>query len=107
MPKAMLGVISSRVKALNHKVVQAKKDLELGAETSESAIKKAYLEKAKLFHPDAHLKNGDDENFNRINTAYHTLLDYSAAVRQSSKKDNFSLALDNVNENLILVKVKE
>ena len=96
------------VNALNpDKVVQAKEDLELGSETSESEIKKAYLEKAKLFHPDANQKNGDEESFNRINKAYHILLDYSAAVRQSSKKDNFSLAKENVNENLILVKVKE
>jgi len=96
------------VNALNpDKVVQAKEDLDLGSETSESEIKKAYLEKAKLFHPDANLKNGDLESFNRINKAYHTLLDYSAAVKQSSKKNYFSLAKEYVNENLILVKIKE
>ncbi|MEI7489968.1 MAG: GvpL/GvpF family gas vesicle protein [Bacteroidota bacterium] len=88
-------------------VVQATKELGLSGETSESEIKKAYLGKAKLFHPDAHLDNGDDESFQRINKAYHTLLDYSAAVRQSSKQEMISLTKENVLDNLILVKIKE
>lgn len=96
------------VQELNpEKVEQAKEELELGIETSESEIKKAYLEKAKLFHPDAHLKNNDEENFNRINKAYHTLIDYSALVRQSSKEGLISLAKEKVLDNLILVKIKE
>lgn len=96
------------VKELNPEhVAQAKKELELGEETSESEIKKAYLEKAKLFHPDAHQDNGDEENFNRINKAYHTLLDYSAGARQSSEENLISLAKEKVIENLILVKIKE
>jgi len=96
------------VQELNpEKVEQAKEELKLGVETSESEIKKAYLGKAKLFHPDAHLKNDDEENFNRINKAYHTLIDYSVAVRQSSKEDLISLAKEKVLDNLILVKIKE
>jgi len=96
------------VQELNpEKVEQAKEELKLGVETSESEIKKAYLGKAKLFHPDAQLKNDDEENFNRINKAYHTLIDYSVAVRQSSKEDLISLAKEKVLDNLILVKIKE
>ena len=96
------------VQELNpERVEQAKEELKLGVETSESEIKKAYLGKAKLFHPDAHLKNDDEENFNRINKAYHTLIDYSVAVRQSSKEDLISLAKEKVLDNLILVKIKE
>jgi len=96
------------VKELNpENVVQAKKELGVKEETSESEIKKAYLEKAKIFHPDAHLDNGDEENFNKINKAYHTLLDYLAAARQSSKEGLLSLEKEKVNENLILVTIKE
>jgi len=96
------------VKDLNsEQVEQARKELGLREETSESEIKKAYLEKAKLFHPDAHPDNGDEENFNRINKAYNTLLDYSVSARQSSKDDLISLAKEKVIENLILVKIKE
>lgn len=96
------------VKELNPEhVAQAKKELELREETSESEIKKAYLEKAKLFHPDAHQDNGYEENFNRIKKAYHTLLDYSAGARQSSEENLISLAKEKVIENLILVKIKE
>ncbi|MCX6233325.1 MAG: GvpL/GvpF family gas vesicle protein [Bacteroidetes bacterium] len=96
------------VKELNPGLVeQAKNELGLKEEVSEDEIKKAYLEKAKEFHPDACLDHGDKENFNRINNAYHTLLDYSAAVKQSSKEENISLAKEKVIENLILVKIKE
>jgi len=96
------------VKELNPEhVAQAKKELELSEETSESEIKKAYLGKAKLFHPDAQIESGIEENFNRINKAYHTLLDYSAAARQSSKENLISLANEKVIRNSILVKIKE
>jgi len=95
------------VKALNpEQVVQAKKGLGLRDETTESEIKKAYLEKAKLFHPDSP-DNVDSENFNRIQNAFHTLLDYTAAAKQSSKNNLISLAKEKVVENLILVKIKE
>ncbi|MFA5820201.1 MAG: GvpL/GvpF family gas vesicle protein [Bacteroidales bacterium] len=96
------------VKELNpENVAQAKIELGLREESSESEIKKAYLEKAKLFHPDAHPDNGDEENFKRINKAYLTLLDYSAAAKQSLKEEHISLAKERVIENLILVKIKE
>ncbi|NQU67390.1 MAG: GvpL/GvpF family gas vesicle protein [Candidatus Marinimicrobia bacterium] len=88
-------------------VLQAIIELRLGDETTESEIKKAYLEKAKLFHPDAHPRNGDKESFNKINMAYRTLINYSAAIRQSSNDDNISLAKEKVIENLILVKIME
>jgi len=88
-------------------VTQAKTEFELKEETSESEIKKAYLEKAKLFHPDANLENFNQENFNKINDAYHTLLDYSLAARQASDDGLIPLTKEKVVENLILVKVKE
>ena len=96
------------VKELNREhVTQAKTELGLREETSESEIKKAYLEKAKLFHPDTNPGNGNEENFNRINKAYHTLLDYSTAAKQSSEDEYTSLVNEKIIENLILVKIKE
>ena len=95
------------IKELNpENVEQAKIEFSLKDETMESDIKKAYLEKAKLFHPDALHENGNEENFNRINKAYHTLLDYSEAVRKTSKSGFISLLKERIIENLILVKIK-
>jgi hypothetical protein len=96
------------VKELNPEhVKQAKKELGLREETSKSEIKKAYLGKARLFHPDTQMENSEKENFNKINKAYHTLLEYSAAARQSSKENLISLAKEKVTENLVLVKIRE
>jgi hypothetical protein len=96
------------VKELNfEQVVLAKKQLGLSEEAAESDIKKAYLERAKLFHPDNSKTNGDTENFKMIHHAYNTLLDYSTAAKQSSKDEPVSLAKERVIENLILVKIKE
>ncbi|MEI7725266.1 MAG: GvpL/GvpF family gas vesicle protein [Bacteroidota bacterium] len=96
------------VKELNlEKLMLAKIELGLREETSESEIKKAYLEKARLSHPDTNQHEGDDELFNRINKAYHTMLEYASAVRQSSKDDSITLAKEKMIENLILVKIKE
>jgi hypothetical protein len=95
------------VKELNlEQVEQAKKELDLSEETSESAIKKAYLGKAKLFHPDTQTKNAE-ENFNKINKAYHTMIDFSTAVRQAAKENLISMTNKKASENLILVKIKE
>ena len=96
------------VKAINPEVVLlAKRELGLGEETSDIEIKKAFLAKARLFHPDVHSENGDEENFNRINKAYHVLLDYAMAAKQSSKMEVINLSKEKVNENQILVKIKE
>ena len=88
-------------------VAQAKIELGLTIETSDSEIKRAYQEKAKEFHPDANQNNHNKENFNRINKAYHTLLEYSEAERQSSKESLTFKGKQKVNENLILIKIKE
>ncbi len=89
------------------KVEQARKELGLKEKTTESEIKKAYLEKAKLFHPDNSQESDDTEKFNKIQNAYHTLLDYAAAAKQSVKEELIFLATEKVKENLTLVKIKE
>ncbi|MCX6306105.1 MAG: GvpL/GvpF family gas vesicle protein [Bacteroidetes bacterium] len=89
------------------RVDQARRALGVKERITEQEIKKAYLERAKLFHPDNNLNSDDVENFNMIIDAYHSLLDYSASVRQSVKEDLISLAKEDVAGNLILVKIKE
>jgi hypothetical protein len=107
-PLPCYSFFTSEVKELNpDHVIEAKRELELSEETSESDIKKAYLEKAKKFHPDATPVNVENESFSTINKAYHTVLDYSLAARQSSKDEYISLAKEKVVENLILVKIRE
>jgi hypothetical protein len=96
------------IKELNPEhVALAIKELGLREEPSESEIKNAYREKAKRFHPDAHPDNNDENKFDKINKAYHTLLDYSMAIKQSSKDDYIPHAKEKESENLILVKIKE
>jgi hypothetical protein len=88
-------------------IAQAKLVLGLSEETSESEIKKVYLGRARSCHPDVNPGNGNEEDFARINKAYHTILDYTIAARQSSKEESISLAKEKVSKNLFLVKIKE
>ncbi|MEI7828692.1 MAG: GvpL/GvpF family gas vesicle protein [Prolixibacteraceae bacterium] len=96
------------MKELNPELIEkAIEELGLINECSEGDIKKVYLEKAKNCHPDANPGTGNDEAFNKINKAYHTVLDYSAAARQTSKNKMIPMTRDKVNKNLFLVKIKE
>ena len=96
------------VKELNPEhVALAKKEIGMREQTTESEIKKAYFEKAKLFHPDHSQGSNDTESFNIIKNSYHTLIDYSMASKQSSNDDVISLAKEKVIENLILVKIND
>lgn len=87
-------------------IESAKKELGLSNSTSEKNIKQAYLEKAKLFHPDMNRGDGDSVIFNRINKAYQTMLDYVNAVKPASREDQFSLLLDSVVGNSFFLKIK-
>jgi len=89
------------------KIGQAATELDLNETTTESEIKKAFLKKAKLFHPDNGQNIYDSEKFNTIQNAYHILLDYIAAKKQSSMEETVSIAKEKLTEPLILVKIKE
>lgn len=96
------------VKELNLELVeQAKNELGLSKEPSENEIKRAYLEKARLFHPDTCKAIDSEVRFNKISRAYHTLLDYSVAEKQSSKEGSTSQPQEKVAKNMILVKITE
>jgi len=107
-PLSCYSFYTMEVKELNPEhIAQAQKELGLREEITEPEIKKAYLEKAKLFHPDTMLENGAEKNFNKISNAYKTLLEYSAAARQYSPGNLISLAREKVINNLILIKIKD
>jgi len=88
-------------------IAQAKQELGLSEETTESEIKKIYLGKARLCHPDTSSGDGSTEKFEKISKAYHTILDYSVAARQSSKEALISFKHESVSKSLFLVKIKE
>ena len=88
-------------------VEMAKNELELDNSATEKEIKKAYLEKVKLLHPDTNSGIDNSESFNRISNAYKTLQDYSHAVRQSSSGDMVSFVKEKVIKNSKLIKIKE
>jgi len=88
-------------------VEKARIVLGLKEKTTESDIKKAYLTKARLFHPDTNMGIIDNKKFNRVNNAYHTLLDYAGLACQSTEVHVISLAKEDVSENLFVVKLRE
>ena len=88
-------------------VEQAKKELGVDEEASDSSIKKAYLEKARLVHPDTQEVKGTGEEFSRINKAYHILLEYSMSKKQSLNIENSVASNNKAKENLILLKIKD
>ena len=92
-------------KLIFDKVIEAEKELGLKERSTEAEIKKAYLVKARLFHPDANHESGSEADFTRITEAYHTLLDYSLAMKQSFRGEN--VPDEKGIGDLILVKIKE
>lgn len=85
----------------------ARKELGLDDVTSEKLIKQAYLEKARLFHPDTNTIDEDPLKFNRINQAYQILSDYVQSVKPASRDDLFLLSIDAVTNNSFFLKFKE
>ncbi|MEI7423547.1 MAG: GvpL/GvpF family gas vesicle protein [Prolixibacteraceae bacterium] len=106
-PLPFYSFYTIEVKELNkEQVEQAKNELEIEDEATESTIKKAYLEKARLVHPDAQTEKADSVNFNKLNKAYHTMLEYFISKKQSLNIENS--AFNNYGTgNLILLKIKD
>ncbi|MEI6141340.1 MAG: GvpL/GvpF family gas vesicle protein [Mariniphaga sp.] len=88
-------------------VEAAKNELGLASSTSEKLIKQAYLEKARLFHPDTNTGDEGSLKFNRINKAYQIMNDYLQSVKPSSREDLFSLSIDSLTDNSFFLKLKE
>ena len=106
-PLPYYSFFTIEVKELNStQVEQAKNELGVEEEASESSIKKAYLEKARLVHPDAQTELADGVKFNRINKAYHTMLEYLISKKQAMNIENSSINNYGTG-NLILLKIKD
>ncbi len=88
-------------------ITEAQTALGLSKETTDDEIKKAFLDKAKFFHPDNGQGTSDSDNFKSVQKAYRVLRDYSQAFKQSSGDERISLAREKIMENMILVKIKE
>jgi hypothetical protein len=88
-------------------IESAKKELGLNDSTSENNLQQAYLDKAKLLHPDAN--SGEDATiiFNQIKKAHRTLQDYLDVLKLASKEEEFSLHTDTVIKNSLFLKIKE
>ncbi|EAR13305.1 hypothetical protein PI23P_02387 [Polaribacter irgensii 23-P] len=89
------------------KIESAKKELGLDDFTSENSMQQAYLDKAKLLHPDAN--TGEDATivFNQIKKAHKTLQDFADVLKPASKEEPFSLQRDVVIKNALFLKIKE
>ena len=85
----------------------AKNELGLQKQASAKEIKQAYFKKVKLAHPDMNSGDEDKAYFNSVNNAYRTITDYMQMVKQSSTDDLFYFTEKQVNENSMLVKIKE
>ncbi len=88
-------------------IEEARNELGLASSTSEKLIKQAYLEKARMFHPDTNTGDGGSLKFNRINKAYQIMNDYLQSVKPESREDLFSLSIDSVIDNSFFLKLKE
>jgi hypothetical protein len=89
-----------------HDIEEAKNELGLNSRTSEKLIKQAYHEKIKKFHPDVNPGEINMIGCNRVHKAYETLMDYAKAVRTSTQDDQFSLLIDKVVENSMVIKIR-
>jgi len=96
------------VKELNLDLIHvARREFGIDEITTESEIKSAYLEKAKQYHPDGESELGNEDNFLRINKAYHLLLEYLKASRQLNHNEQPFTENSSGTKKLILVKLKD
>ncbi len=107
-PLPCYSFYTMELKSLSFEEIEsAKKELGLNNLTSGIKIEQAYLDKAKLFHPDTNPGDDGVVMFNSINKAYQTLLNYLNAVKPRSQDEQFSLLSDTVSENSFFLKIKE
>jgi len=107
-PLPCYSFYTMELKSLSFEEIEsAKKDLGLNDSTSENNMQQAYLDKAKLLHPD--MNSGEDATiiFNQIKKAHQTLQDYVNTVKPASKHEQFSLHRDTVIKNSLFLKIKE
>ena len=107
-PLPCYSFFTIEIKELDPELIEhARMELELNALTSKSELKKAYLDKVKLYHPDGNESGGDINKLNSIQASYNILLDAAEAAVTSMNNDHINLEKEQVRENKIIVKIKE
>lgn len=88
-------------------IEQAKNELGINTKASSAEIRKAYLNKVRSTHPDVHSGDGNEAYFTALRHAYEVINQYLQTARQSSDEDLFYFTRERVEENSLLVKIKE
>lgn len=84
--------------------IMAAKDL-LGLKdvVSENEVRRSFLEKAKLFHPDKNESNSSEKAFKDVKNAHQVLLDYLSIIGTNSKDEHISLITEGNTDLLKLI----
>jgi hypothetical protein len=107
-PLPCYSFYTMELKSLSFEEIEsAKKELGLEDSTSENSLQQAYLDKAKLLHPDANAGEDATVIFNQIKKAHTILQDYVDVLKPASKEEEFSLHTDTVIKNSLFLKIKE
>jgi len=88
-------------------VEKAKDLLGLPNVASEIEIRKAFHDKVKLAHPDTNHGDNHNGDFNTVNLAHQTLLNYLSVAKRKSHDEKISLVKSEENQNLIMLKIRE
>lgn len=87
-------------------LVAAKEELEPGDSISEKSIRKAYLKKVKIYHPDHNANDKDGSRFNHVKQAYHTLLNYVKSQNPESNDDPVEISNAKLAQDSFIIKIK-
>jgi HD superfamily phosphohydrolase len=108
-PLPLYSFYTIETKRLNFEDVDwARRRLSLNERATKEEIIKAYRECARMHHPDRNPDLPDAERqFNEINNAYKTLLEYCLSAEQAGQGDSCSFKEEEFNKNAFLVKLRE
>lgn len=88
-------------------IEQAKNELGITLKASSGEIRQAYLNKVRSVHPDVNSGDGNETYFTALRHAYDVINQYLQTARQSSDEDLFYFTREQVEENSLLIKIKD
>lgn len=88
-------------------IEQARNELGINIKATAGEIRQAYLTRVKSVHPDVNSGDGNEAYFKTLHDAYQVINEYLQTVRQSSDEDLFYFTKEQMEENSVLVKIKE
>ena len=102
------GIHSANCGEFSAALDNAREKLGLGSSATRDEIKSAYKMKASAVHPDKNPEMpGIEKEFDETNKAYKILMDYCAASDMASKNTKYSFLEKDINDNSILVKLRD